>query len=616
MAWSGPIPHSSAGAGGVPGGLVSSCVVPISVRYPTRASAIPVTDRRDPVADLDYGPPDDDPALHAYIELMIDSLHEPGDPRAVADVARTFVADRANVRIVRSGRETASGLAYYDGGQWFGGRSVPSSAVAAVAVAPHHRGRGVGALLMRELVLELKKKGAAVSSLYPSTLTFYRRAGYELAGTHLEYQLPLRGLELMNGDRSREVDVRPMSDADMELVAAAYRSRMRGASGPFDRAPHLWSIALAKGRANVSRYVFEASGVCEGYAVVERRSDGRGSHDIHLVDHVALTGRALERLLTLVAGHRSTAQNLVFSGTAAEPLACALAEQAGLSIRRGPIGRCGSSTSSVRCRRGVTRRGFAASSTSSSPIPRARTRAAGCSSSTTALPSSDAADGATRASMCSVSHRSIRATSPRTNLVVSEGWTPTTTRSSVPLRSSRAPHRGYRTSSDGKHNPSHRGPPRRRSTWSVQLWSVRARHPDELRFVAVAEPNEQRRTRFAEAHGIPPSMQFSDWRELVARPKLAEVCLDTTQDQEHLASSLAAIEAGYDLLLEKPIATRAEESAAIVRAAEAKGRILEVCHVLRHTAFFASVHDIVASGRLGDLVTIDHRENVEYAHMT
>jgi predicted dehydrogenase len=139
--------------------------------------------------------------------------------------------------------------------------------------------------------------------------------------------------------------------------------------------------------------------------------------------------------------------------------------------------------------------------------------------------------------------------------------------------------------------------------------------PEDLRFVAVAEPREDRRRRFAEAHRIPREMQFADWRDLMTKGRLAEACLNATQDRAHHASSLAAIEAGYDVLLEKPIATRLDESVSIVRAAEAKGCLLEVCHVLRHTAFFAAVHDVLAQGTLGDLVSVEHRENVGHLHM-
>jgi predicted dehydrogenase len=37
--------------------------------------------------------------------------------------------------------------------------------------------------------------------------------------------------------------------------------------------------------------------------------------------------------------------------------------------------------------------------------------------------------------------------------------------------------------------------------------------------------------------------------------------------------------------------------------------------VLRYTTFFSTLHDIVASGRLGDIITVEHRENVAYWHM-
>ncbi|GAC1442778.1 MAG: hypothetical protein NVSMB52_00340 [Chloroflexota bacterium] len=43
--------------------------------------------------------------------------------------------------------------------------------------------------------------------------------------------------------------------------------------------------------------------------------------------------------------------------------------------------------------------------------------------------------------------------------------------------------------------------------------------------------------------------------------------------------------------------------------------MLSVAHVLRYTSLFTAVHEIVQSGRLGDIVTVEHRENVAYWHM-
>jgi predicted dehydrogenase len=140
-------------------------------------------------------------------------------------------------------------------------------------------------------------------------------------------------------------------------------------------------------------------------------------------------------------------------------------------------------------------------------------------------------------------------------------------------------------------------------------------HPDELKFVAVAESDPGRRARFAAAHNIPADRQFATWEEVTALPKFADAVFNCTMDQMHYPSGMAALKAGYDMLLEKPMANTLEETEALVRAAEEVGCLLQVCHVLRYTPFFSTLHEIVRSGRLGDIVTIEHRENVAYWHM-
>jgi predicted dehydrogenase len=140
-------------------------------------------------------------------------------------------------------------------------------------------------------------------------------------------------------------------------------------------------------------------------------------------------------------------------------------------------------------------------------------------------------------------------------------------------------------------------------------------HPNELKFIAVAEPNPIRRARFAEAHGIPPERQFSRWEDILAREQMADVVFNMTQDQMHYSSALAALEAGYEMLLEKPMTNTLAETVHLVQVAERNQRLLQICHVLRYTPFFSTLHDILASGRLGDIITVEHRENVVYWHM-
>ena len=140
-------------------------------------------------------------------------------------------------------------------------------------------------------------------------------------------------------------------------------------------------------------------------------------------------------------------------------------------------------------------------------------------------------------------------------------------------------------------------------------------HPEEVRFVAVAEPDPIRRQQFAEAHDLDDSQCFESWEDLIAAGRLARAAIIATQDQMHVEPAVAAMEAGYDVLLEKPMAHTLEGAVKLVQTAERTGRVLEICHVLRYSPFWVTLHEVVNSGKLGDIITVEHRENVSYWHM-
>jgi predicted dehydrogenase len=140
------------------------------------------------------------------------------------------------------------------------------------------------------------------------------------------------------------------------------------------------------------------------------------------------------------------------------------------------------------------------------------------------------------------------------------------------------------------------------------------RNPGEARFVAVVEPDEGRRARFANAHDIPAERQFQSWEEIASRPLLAPALINATIERNHRESTLALLAAGYEILLEKPIALTPGECVEIAAAAESRGRLLQIAHVLRYAPFFLAVREIIASGRLGAIVSVDWRENLIYWH--
>jgi predicted dehydrogenase len=110
-------------------------------------------------------------------------------------------------------------------------------------------------------------------------------------------------------------------------------------------------------------------------------------------------------------------------------------------------------------------------------------------------------------------------------------------------------------------------------------------------------------------------VRFESWEALTAKGQLGQAALVTTQDQMHVEPAVAAMKAGYHVLLEKPMAHTLAGCVELVQTAEQTGRILEICHVLRYSPFWRKLHDVVESGYLGELVTVEHRENVAYWHM-
>jgi predicted dehydrogenase len=140
------------------------------------------------------------------------------------------------------------------------------------------------------------------------------------------------------------------------------------------------------------------------------------------------------------------------------------------------------------------------------------------------------------------------------------------------------------------------------------------RRPGEGRIVAVAEPDPARRAAFVRRFGLSSGAGYADYRDLLDRPRLAEFAVVATPDPLHVEPAVLAMERGYHVLLEKPMAVTEADCRRLVEVSERTGRLLQVCHVLRYAPLFRALREVVASGEIGDAVTIQHSENVSYWH--
>ena len=139
---------------------------------------------------------------------------------------------------------------------------------------------------------------------------------------------------------------------------------------------------------------------------------------------------------------------------------------------------------------------------------------------------------------------------------------------------------------------------------------------EKYKIVAVADLNEEKRRVIREMFDIPEEMCFSDFRELLALPKMADIAIIATSDSMHYEPAMKAIALGYHLLLEKPVAQTVKQCTDIANAAEAKGVSVIVCHVLRYSPFFKKLKSIVDSGVIGEIVSFDQVEAVGSVHFS
>lgn len=148
--------------------------------------------------------------------------------------------------------------------------------------------------------------------------------------------------------------------------------------------------------------------------------------------------------------------------------------------------------------------------------------------------------------------------------------------------------------------------------WTYSLCSEE--FPDRMRVVAAADPRPERLAMARERFGVSEENCFASAEEMLSRPRLADIMVISTQDRQHVSHAIPAMRAGYHIILEKPISPLLEECREILRVAEETGRKVIVCHVLRYTPFYTRLKALLQDKVIGDIVAIDHVENVVYWH--
>ena len=140
-----------------------------------------------------------------------------------------------------------------------------------------------------------------------------------------------------------------------------------------------------------------------------------------------------------------------------------------------------------------------------------------------------------------------------------------------------------------------------------------AKLKDKFKITHICDINHVRLDKYGELFDVPKENRFDD-EEKFFQEKLSDVLFITTQDKLHIRMAKKALSLGYDIVLEKPISDDSQELRELSELAHKTGRMIMVCHVLRYTAAMRKLKEIINSGAIWKLVSIDHTENVVYWH--
>lgn len=150
---------------------------------------------------------------------------------------------------------------------------------------------------------------------------------------------------------------------------------------------------------------------------------------------------------------------------------------------------------------------------------------------------------------------------------------------------------------------------------SEYMGFLKAFHSRKVKLHAVCDISEQALKDIAPKFGIPEERCFHSTDEFFSQGVISDALIISTQDASHYEITKAALNTGYKfILLEKPVSGNRAEYMELRDLAQEKEALLIICHVLRYSNYYSKIKEIIASGVIGDVVSINHTENVGYFH--
>lgn len=226
-------------------------------------------------------------------------------------------------QVLTEGGQVRAALRIERIGQFFGGCSVRSAGIASVVVAPEFRGKGAGTFLLSKVLRGLRAEGVAISTLFPTSVGFYRSLGYEIGGAWTQFQLPIRSLP-----RKGNGVVDEATKSDFGRVTSSYRNYATTSTGLVDRSQSWWNrrVLPESDEYPTYSYLTHTAGRITGYVIYSQcpESSAAAPYSYSLLCHdlVWEDVASIHTLLRFISSHVALGIDLIWPGPVNEPLGC------------------------------------------------------------------------------------------------------------------------------------------------------------------------------------------------------------------------------------------------------------------------------------------------------
>ena len=135
---------------------------------------------------------------------------------------------------------------------------------------------------------------------------------------------------------------------------------------------------------------------------------------------------------------------------------------------------------------------------------------------------------------------------------------------------------------------------------------------DQVEIVAIQDPNphsiEAARQEFNSEARV-----YETYEELLRDPAAQWVMIGSW-NSHHAGQAIAAFEAGKHVFCEKPLALSVDDCLAMRKAWKAAGTQFSIGFTLRYSPHYRRIKEILASGRIGAIVSMEFNETLDFNH--